>query len=373
MLKSEEQYSVKILSIERGYNKEFLAYNIFIVNVPLDRIYEILENQHDCLIDLNCNITSYKDALTFLIETLRQDKSFFEECKSDLQYLDIDHTMTAKDMSKMFQELACHYWANIMHKQSLDLQRDARYQKLLSTSLEIFIMHHLHDRVYPILSEALDQDDLYMKKKIDQLMDLRITPDQLGVQESFAICLPAAIVELATLDAREEPLQKLLCLRNTLDLIVAEVKGALADVKTKTDDNCENICSNYQPSSSKSLSSDDLIPLLAYVIVKARPTRLMTDLHYVKNLLWSVSPHDGQSYSLVMFKAAISLLQDVNIHALPERSSKVKLELPIGELLEVVNRPETSLTPLDTQIHQLATMLEKCTHDEEPFPENSNK
>lgn len=359
---AEERGKVRVLSIERGYNKEFQMYLIFVLDKPLLSKYTTSVDLLDEEIELNRSIASYKEAMNFFNQFSAQAKVPLEKLTSNLKKINLEQFESSEELSSTLKDLTRRYWAVIMRKHTLHLQRDARFQKLLSTALEVFVMHCLHENIYSLLSGALEQEDLYVNNKLVQLVDAGVTPDQLGADESLAISLPAAVVELATLDAREGPLEKFLCLRSTLDLIIAEVKAAIAEVRTKTEDDCGD-CEKTVPSSSQPSSTGDLIPLLLYVIVRSRPRRLVTDLHYVHNFLWSVSPQDGMSHSLATFEAAVEALFRIKLFDLPHRSSKVKTELPIGELLDVISRSEESFTPLDTQIHQLATMLEKCTQD----------
>lgn len=55
-------YQVNILSVEKGYNKEFQPYNIIIVEKPLHSKYQNVttESQHNKL-QLNRFISSYKE------------------------------------------------------------------------------------------------------------------------------------------------------------------------------------------------------------------------------------------------------------------------------------------------------------------------
>ncbi|XP_015113410.1 ankyrin repeat domain-containing protein 27 isoform X1 [Diachasma alloeum] len=356
-------YRVKILSVERGYNSDFQMYNILIVDKVMDPKYLSARKPIGVKMKLNRSVTCYKEAFDFLHEISSQGRLSLVDLKSEVENLDLNDFHSAEDLRNVLQEWIRRHWARTMRLFTLDIQRDARFQKLLSTSLEIFIMHYLHDRIYQLLTNALDEDDQRIKRKIDQLIDVGVTPDQLGVKEALSISLPSAIVEMATLDARQGPLEKLSCLKTTLDLIVAEIKGALADVETRIESHEENDLIGARRS-IKVIPTDDLIPLLIYVIVKSRPRRLITDLHYIQNFLWSVSPYDGLSYAMVTFKAAICTLQDINVSRLPRRSSKVRNELPINEVLDVVTKTESDVTPIDRQVRELAVMLEECTKSE---------
>lgn len=97
-----------------------------------------------------------------------------------------------------------------------------------------------------------------------------------------------------------------MCMKGTLDFIVAEIKGIMAEKEFET-----SSMLNDDELKTSSLDADDLIPLLLYVIIKCHPQKLFTDLYYVENFVWSISPHDGLSYTLVSFKAAITLLDQI--------------------------------------------------------------
>lgn len=108
----------------------------------------------------------------------------------------IDDDVSSEELKETIQKLIRDYWANTMRKQSLDIQRDARFQKLLSVSLEIFVMRRLHDRLYSFLNNLFSRQNLDVKNKIDELVKIGVTPEKLGVAESWANALmPSAIVE----------------------------------------------------------------------------------------------------------------------------------------------------------------------------------
>lgn len=102
-----------------------------------------------------------------------------------------------------------------------------------------------------------------------------------------------------------------MCMKGTLDFIVAEIKGIMADQEFKA-----NSVSDENELKTHKLDSGDMIPLLLYVIVKCHPQKLHTDLFYVENFVWSTSPHDGLSYTLVSFKAAVALLEQIHVNSI---------------------------------------------------------
>ncbi|KAH0557979.1 uncharacterized protein LOC123272059 [Cotesia glomerata] len=367
MIKNEDSiilspvpHKVQIVSTEKGSDNEECT--VVFVNRLLHEKYTNTTVSHDASqLKLNNSITSYKEALDFLYEVSNICSYQLPHLKDDIDCIDLEKYDSASELGDVIQSWIKRHWVNIMNLFKLDIQSDGRFQKLLSLSLELFIMHHLHDGIYSLLSNTLEQDDFYIKDKITKLINAGVTPDQLGVSEAFAISMPSAIVELATLDARQAPFEKLFCLKSTLDLITAEVKGALADIESQIESN--DLAEDNK--SVKMISTDDLTSLLVYVIVKSRPSRLITDLHYIENFLWATSPLDGLDYTIVSYKNALHSLHGINPDDLPPRSSKVRNELPMSQVLNVVSTYQDQdlldSTPLDRQVRELATMIEKCT------------
>ncbi|XP_011499986.1 PREDICTED: putative uncharacterized protein DDB_G0284213 [Ceratosolen solmsi marchali] len=306
---SNHDYKVNILSFEKGYNKEYQAYNMIIVDKPVHRKYRIIITQisQSDKLELNRNILSHKEAVNFLNELQNKKLLNISDLVFKVKSIDINQNNSMDDLKQILQKLICNYWAIIMRKQKLDIQRDARFQKLLSISLEIFVMHQIHDTLYFILGNLFNQQDLGIRTKIDHIIDASVSLDHLRVKESFPISMPNSMTELATLDSHKGPHEKLTCMKRTLDIIIAEFKGAIADMKSRNDFfNDSNDGSN-----TNLLNSDDLIPLLLYIIIKCRSQKLHTNLYYIENFIWSITPHDDLSYTLVIYRAALKLLEQI--------------------------------------------------------------
>lgn len=125
------------------------------------------------------------------------------------------------------------------------------------------------------------------------------------------------MVELASLDSLNCPIDKLSCLRTTLDLILAELKGAIVDAHSvlssehrvsylytlvKCKSNMQFIfftviwCMFFslaEDSQLPTLMTDDLIPLLVTVIIQAKPLHMASNLYYMENFQWTLSPSDA--------------------------------------------------------------------------------
>jgi iron-sulfur cluster repair protein YtfE (RIC family) len=135
-------------------------------------------------------------AVDFLNELQNQELCNLNNLVAKVENIDMNQNSSIDDLKQILQKIICNYWANIMRKQRLDIQRDARFQKLLSISLEIFVMHQIHDSLYYLLSNLFDQQDSDIKNKIDHLINIGASLDHLGVIKSLAVSMPNSMVEL---------------------------------------------------------------------------------------------------------------------------------------------------------------------------------
>ncbi|XP_023721770.1 ankyrin repeat domain-containing protein 27 isoform X2 [Cryptotermes secundus] len=358
-----EKYAVKILSVESGYNKEYQQYKILITDKPLSPKYQSQPVEDDG-IQLR-KINSLADAVGFLthfpvhIEVLiKLGPELQQLCSSLLS----DSLQVVRE--KVHDTMSC-YWMTLLKTHPLDRQRDAHFQNLLSISLENFIMSRLHDLVFQMVCNKHNEDDAQILGLVKELASAGVTADQLGAPEDFAIPLPAAVVELASLDSLNCPVDKLSCLRTTLDLILAELKGAIVDAHSVLS----------KDSQMPTLMTDDLIPLLVTVIIQAKPLHMASNLYYMENFQWTLSPSDATSFSLVTFKAAIQELLTLKPKELRPRSEKVRRELRLEDLMKVTvevgqrfersgeRREEIPISPLDRQMERITAMIEASTQD----------
>ncbi|XP_067014979.2 ankyrin repeat domain-containing protein 27 [Anabrus simplex] len=365
-LQIEEPYVIKILSVETGYNKEFQQYKIFIVDKPLSPLFIPKPPDYlTCLLDQK--ITTLDAAVRFLTHfsehssvLIRLDKELNSFCDA--------HKSLAGDVSIIsdkIHDILGRHWTLLLQTHPLDVQRDGRFQHLLTVCLENYIMNRLHNLVFPAVSSMHREKDSIIMKRALELAGVGVTADQLGAPEDFAVPLPAAVVELASLDSFNCPIDKLTCLRTTLELMLAEVKGAIVDAQSLM----------AGDSHLPTLNTDDLIPLLESVIIQAKPLHMASNLFYVENFQWTLSPNDASSFSLVTFKAAVQELLLVDASQLKPRSEKVIRELGLEELIKVTGelgqrfdrsgerRSEGPISPLDRQLERVTAMIEASTRE----------
>lgn len=212
-------------------------------------------------------------------------------------------------------------------------QQDPKFRETLDYSVESYVMGTVHSKVFSVVKETCERDDKLLFTKCRQLHN--VTAEQLGVNKKIACPLPQAVVELATLDGLRTPLEKLFCLKSTIDNASQIIQNHLEEnrvppVSTAAE---ENYC----------LTSDDLIPILVTVIAQAQCRYFASNIHYIETFHWASEANDrgNLSYCLVTFKAAVEYMKNTSFDEM-ERQPRLKREISLEELRRATNGPKAA-------------------------------
>ncbi|XP_071448105.1 ankyrin repeat domain-containing protein 27-like [Hetaerina americana] len=369
-----EAYEAKILKKETTYNKEFENYSIMVVDKPLSPEFKAKPSDEDTFM-MEKDITSLDEASQFFSNFLQGESLVFSLNNSVERLIPaLTGGVSLQEMSSLVHETIAAQWNNLLRTHSLKRQRDARFQGLLSSAIEIYVVSRLHDYIFPLMVTAFADEDKRIYTKTKEFYELQVTADQFGAPEDFAVPLPAAVVELASIDCLTSPVEKLACLSTTMDLIMAEIKGAIVDAHCVLPSGNEPWTPPLQPRSS------DLIPLVMWVLVQAKPLHLASNFFYMDTFQWTLEPSNVLSHSFVAFKTAVQDLLATNVSDLLPKSKKIMRELSLEDLIKVTgvvdgrfNRggdrkevPEEergTYTPLDRQLEHLTSMIEASTRE----------
>ncbi|KAI8502780.1 hypothetical protein Bbelb_194820 [Branchiostoma belcheri] len=184
----------------------------------------------------------------------------------------------------------------------LKLCKRERQIDSIAQAVESYVVGSVHTKMWQAVCQQCKKEESLLQKKLEELRG--VTAEQLGVKEAFCCPLPGAVVELATLDGLKTPLEKLSCLKRTLDSVNEEVNAHLRENQDPTSDDLP--C----------LVSDDLILLLVPVLVQARCLHLPSNVFYIENLQWSLSSKDDLGFSLVTFKASLEYMMSADFSQL---------------------------------------------------------
>lgn len=275
-----------------------------------------------------------------------------------------------------FRKEVVNHWSEIMSQLPLAQQQDRAFQNTLTAALENAILSQVHDRVFQELFAKYEEKDHKIRRHCQYLTEKNISADKLGVPEGYALSFPAAVVELAALDIQKCPLDKLRCLRSTLDYIEAEIKRIIAETHKMTSEDEAVI---------PPITSSDIVSLLAAVLIQAKPLHLATNLYYVESYQQTLNPCDPLCTSLETFQKALSHVLSIDIEEDDEikpvrlgRGMSKEIELEelaqltcyMGKMQqrknsEACENSGTTTTPLECQLQELAGRIERAMDNDE--------
>ncbi|KAF8791533.1 Ankyrin repeat domain-containing protein 27 [Argiope bruennichi] len=356
--------TIKILAEETAYNDDYKPYRILITETPL------------CSSSIKDELHCTKNTKNGLRLSLNECSSFlasFPECSEVLRMLDkkiqifntsymvlpqyLQHA--SLKLKEMLNWVVKEFSSSLQYRTSEDYSKSE-----ISAALENYIMFHVHDKVFPVIKKFCKEEDRKLFQKLVSLYEDHVTADQLGVRESFCCETPSAVVELASLNSRKSPAEKLHCFMKTLELLNQDIEQFLLET-------CYPVSNKDTPC----LTTDDLIPLLVNVIVQARPQYFVSNLYYIQNFCWENSPVDKISFVLVTFQAAKEFLKSKEFESLKPSSRKIKKELSLEELMEVTveiqntrkssseAKPVHIQSPTDHLLENVTKMIEASTQD----------
>lgn len=127
------------------------------------------------------------------------------------------------------------------------------------------------------------------------------------------------------------------------------------------DSNAYSCARLKNPHESMHLTSDDLIPILASLIVKCKLPYLESDLYYIQNFSWHLPEKDMLGYTLVTFQAAKEFLKQQDTSHLKPSSMGMKHEITPMELMQVTARLQISEKKTKTDTDSSGDELSRTT------------
>ncbi|XP_054708392.1 putative uncharacterized protein DDB_G0284213 isoform X2 [Uloborus diversus] len=350
---------------EIGYNDDYKQYKILIIQRPLSGSTRLKDESCTSIINGGKNLLLSLNECTLFLQSITECSKVLRVLDKKINVFNTSYMILPEYLPDAAVKLhSLSRWTVEEFFKSFKAESFNKYSSTeLSAVVENYILCHIHDKAFPAIKKYCYEEDNLLNQKLLSLYEGNITPDQLGVKESFCCQTPSAVVELASLNSRFSPVEKLNCLMTTLELLNQDIEQFLLET--------------YHPVSYKKdvpkLTSDDLIPLLVSVIVQARPQYLATNLYYIQNFCWEIPSIDKYSYGLVTFQAAKEFLRSSEFEFLKPSTRKIKKELSLEELMEVTveiqNSSKSSVerksaqcqSPIDHQLENVTKMIEAST------------
>ena len=157
----------------------------------------------------------------------------------------------------------------------------------IAEKIRDYLMSKLYDYIYP--KEPL-VDDLIFYGQTKKLMWLK--PEHLDIKKIYINQLNSAIMWIKRIDVVKSVLEKLLCISNALNTMNNTIK--------------------FSSGKDEDAGQDELVPIFNYIIIKAQPLRMISNMNYIKCFLNNKDNNGNLGFLLSQMESAINFILNIN-------------------------------------------------------------
>lgn len=146
-----------------------------------------------------------------------------------------------------------------------------------------YVMGALHIQIYLEITMQFADEDHHLVSIMETLQPLQLA--DFGVPEAFWVddsLLLDPVDHISSLDDFQNPIEKLFCIKETVNLVTKAVERhfeALAQAQSQPHEDGSPATPQKPP---PAMSTDELLPLFIYVIIKSHPLHLYSNFFYIK-------------------------------------------------------------------------------------------
>ena len=157
----------------------------------------------------------------------------------------------------------------------------------IADKIRDYLMSKLYDYIYP--KEPL-LEDLGFYGQTEKLMWLK--PEHLDIKKIYINQLSSAIMWIKRIDVVKSILEKLLCISNALNTMNNTIK--------------------FSSGKDEDAGQDELVPIFNYIIIKAQPRRMISNVNYIKCFLSDKDNSGNFGFLLSQMESAINFILNIN-------------------------------------------------------------
>ncbi|KAK4876365.1 hypothetical protein RN001_012787 [Aquatica leii] len=261
-------------------------------------------------------------------------------------------------------------WDNVFEIEDEIKSKMRKMHRLYTTpknqiSFDCLLFSHIHDLFMPMVHQEFKKsDEWYFNKGLD-LAD--VTAEQLGANPDYVVPLLAAVVELASLDSHQSPLEKMNCLSTTYDLIFAELKAGIISTISK---------SSSQEYQIPIINNSDVIPILITVIIKSKLIHLYSNFYYINTFFEYLNEYNSNfKHVLNEFEVAILKMSGLSKETLKPSTVDVVENMDLCKFITVasdirkkIRVNEDKMTPLDNHLYSVTELIVASTNQNQLLP-----
>ena len=201
--------------------------------------------------------------------------------------------------------------------------RSPRHQEMLRLSVENVALQCLHQGLWSAVQAVYRAEDRASHAHLAACWGRGLSVEHLGLDpDTWSVPFSPALVELAGLDMRSTPLDKLTAIQDCVDQLRTQA-GEITIVLEDLDQHTHN--------------ETDVV-ILASLLVQARPLYINSTIFYIEH--FGFSKHQDLMRSLECLKTSLALIEKVNSRKLGRPTSKMKREYSHEDLIELTEEIE---------------------------------
>lgn len=325
-------FSIHILFEETFYTEDMLKYKVLCIETPMCLSPDCYKAESGVI-----NVNTLRDCVDLLWtesskEVLEKMDEHISSFLSNNDDLEIEPLQTQKDL---VGELYTQCLQTALKDTRLrDKTAVNRYLlDNVKVSVESYVLHGVYKKLIKGITRCTAAEDASFNKIVRNLADIQLR--DLDINQEFQDVIPKARTELVKVEGYSTVLGKVGCIKRTVSAI-----------------------SNLNLSNSKSniVATDELIPLLVFLVLKTGLPNWLAHLTYIKEFSFSSNDsHSNQhSYLVTSLEAVIEHIRSGIVIGPSEPESQIDYDLEDNEEEDIMKMKKSlGMTPL-SKLFELA-------------------
>uniref|UniRef100_A0A6P7GU20 Ankyrin repeat domain-containing protein 27-like n=1 Tax=Diabrotica virgifera virgifera TaxID=50390 RepID=A0A6P7GU20_DIAVI len=274
--------NVNVLFVETFYNRDSSKFIVWCIDHPLflkrnfcdSHIPKQLNTLHDCIDFLWCNSLSHS-----ILDSIKNVVCNFN-CNNELE---IESLQAQKELIGILfsQCLQVCFKNEALREKCLET---SQFVENLKLAVETYMQYCLGKSLIFSLNTLNHQKDSYLNKTIRNCSDVQY--QDLGIANDFSDTILAAKREFNQINSYYTVLEKTNCLKKTLDIIF------------EAGNSISGLC----------VTSDDVLQLLVFLILKLNVNNWFANLVFIKEFQLSSESSDQRLFCISSFEAALEFI-----------------------------------------------------------------
>ncbi|XP_054650075.1 rab5 GDP/GTP exchange factor-like [Dunckerocampus dactyliophorus] len=192
------------------------------------------------------------------LKPLKYGRQIFKQCRAFTESMAYKRDMGADDMSECVQD----FYQNLSERLQTQFKGSSEHVEGIMDEVERYMMTRLYKEVFCPETSDDEKKDLAIQKRIRALHWVTIEMLCVPVDEEIpevSDSVVKAITDVIEIDSRRVPKDKLACITRC----------------------SKHIFNAIRISKKEAASADDFLPTLIYIVLKANPPRLQSNIQYI--------------------------------------------------------------------------------------------